>query len=729
MKSLGTLNLFHGLSITKKLLIVFTITLVGFLLIGAAYFAVVQVEKNAVEKTASLNAFGQLVDGVNAELLTAQRLQKEFRVSRRLQELETFDNTMNEVRDKLATLGKQVPSQEIGQTLEQLRGLAESYYTLFYEAASSQLAVGLDRRTGLQGDLLKAANELESRVNKIGNAALYQSLLKILGYEKDFLLSEAEQYTTRMAAEQQAFAKLLKAAKLPAARKAKINDLMLGYYKRFRQMVDGINQLRANQHKAVDAAEAMLPVLYQAVNTTKSLLVDNESQIAVQRTQLSIVLVSILLLTAALTGGALFFLARGIIGNLRHLQKTIQEVADGNTDARAHLSSGDELGQLADVFDNLLDERVTRMAEAEKENERLNNSIIELIRAVAQISQKDFTVKAPVTEDVTGAIGDALNLLTTETSDILQQVTQVSREVSAASRKAKTISDTVTTITNNERLKVQKSFQELEVSANRMNQIAEMAQTASSTADKAIQTTETARETVTSTVTGINTIRDTIRETEKRLKRLGDRSQEITGVVNLINNIAERTHILALNASMHAASAGEAGRGFAVVADEVQRLAENAREATSEIATLVNNIRVETADTVTTMNTVISQVADGTRLAQEAGERMQSTQLATTELVESVQKIAAESSAQARLSNELREQAREIEASTQETSKGMKMQAAQTNRLVLFAAKLVQAVAVFNLPQQAVTSDSDSISAVAENADKNLPETPMREAI
>ena len=115
-------------------------------------------------------------------------------------------------------------------------------------------------------------------------------------------------------------------------------------------------------------------------------------------------------------------------------------------------------------------------------------------------------------------------------------------------------------------------------------------------------------------------IREIIRETEKRIKRLGERSQEITGAVNLINTIAERTHILALNARMHAASAGEAGRGFAVVADEVQRLAESSRAATSDIASMVNAIRVETVDTVDTMNRVIVQVAEGTRLAQEAGQ-------------------------------------------------------------------------------------------------------------
>ncbi len=728
MKSIGTLNLFQGMTITKKLMVFFAVTLVGFLLVGAAYLTVVKVEKNAAAKTASLNEFGNLVDAVNAELLTAQRLQKEFRVSKRLQELETFDNSMNDVRDKLTSLSRQAPSNQLSQSLIKLKGLAESYYTLFYEAANSQLVVGLDRSTGLQGDLRTLAAKLERSLRKSKNKALYQSLLKMRGYEKDYLLTEAESDISGMVAEQKNFAKLFRGAKLPAATKAEIKDLMSGYYKLFQQLVDATKALRANQHEAVDAAEAMLPVLHKAVKSTKELLTYNEQQTAAQRTQLLILLIAILLSTAALAGVALFLLGRGIIKSLRHLQNTIQEVAEGNTAARANLKSGDELGQLAEAFDSLLDERVARMAEAEKENERLNNSIIDLIRAVAEISQKDFTVKAPVTEDVTGAIGDALNLLTSETSEILQQVTQVSLEVSAASRKAKAISDTVTTITDKEREKVQKSSRELEASADRMNQIADMAQSASSVADAAIQTTETARETVTSTVTGINTIRDTIRETEKRLKRLGDRSQEISGVVNLINNIAERTHILALNASMHAASAGEAGRGFAVVADEVQRLAENAREATSEISTLVNNIRVETADTVTTMNTVISQVADGTRLAQEAGERMEETQVATSELVDSVQKIAAESSAQARLSDELREQAQEIEASTQETSKGMKMQTAQTNRLVQFAGKLAQAVSVFTLPGRVPTADAQATAIPVQDAADSQAEGQMREA-
>jgi methyl-accepting chemotaxis protein len=214
-------------------------------------------------------------------------------------------------------------------------------------------------------------------------------------------------------------------------------------------------------------------------------------------------------------------------------------------------------------------------------------------------------------------------------------------------------------------------------------------------------------------VGGINTIRDTIRETEKRIKRLGERSQEISGAVNLINSIAERTHILALNASMHAASAGEAGRGFAVVAEEVQRLAENARQATEQIAKLVHNIQTETMDTVTTMNTVISQVVEGSHLAEQASEQMRVTQQTTSELVASVRQIAEGSQSQAQVSNELRHRAGQIVESTLRTRQQLEEQDVQTTSLLDYANRLVQAVRVFRLPAQPATLDSETTATAA----------------
>jgi methyl-accepting chemotaxis protein len=232
-----------------------------------------------------------------------------------------------------------------------------------------------------------------------------------------------------------------------------------------------------------------------------------------------------------------------------------------------------------------------------------------------------------------------------------------------------------------------------------MDKIAGEANSANLMAQETIGNAKRALSSVQDSATGINSIRETIFETEKRIKRLGDRSQEISGIVNLINNIAERTHILALNASMHAASAGEAGRGFAVVANEVQRLAENAKQSTEEISTLANSIRTETFDTVTAMNKVISQVAEGTKLAEQAGAAMEQNENTTASLVEMVKQIAGSATAQAKTSNSIRDKATIIEESSRKTEKSLNEQKASTEKLTAFSEVLAESVGVFKLPQ------------------------------
>ena len=252
---------------------------------------------------------------------------------------------------------------------------------------------------------------------------------------------------------------------------------------------------------------------------------------------------------------------------------------------------------------------------------------------------------------------------------------------------------------DNERRQIQATSKALEVLARAMTDVAAKAGVADTAATEAIESTQEARKTVLETVSGIRTIRETISETEKRMKRLGDRSQEISGIVNLINTIAERTHILALNASMHAASAGEAGRGFAVVADEVQRLAESARQSTDEISAMVNNIRIETSDTVTLMNTLISQVADGSRLAEQAGKKMEDTESATRTLVLNVQSIAEHATQQAEVANRVKDRAAIIRTISEKTGKQLAAQKEFTDSLHNCAETLLERVNVFSLPE------------------------------
>jgi len=401
------------------------------------------------------------------------------------------------------------------------------------------------------------------------------------------------------------------------------------------------------------------------------------------------------LLIAGFLGYMIF---KSISRPIKKISETVGKVSDGDYHARTNINGRDELSELGQAFDGLLEDKVATLAQAEKDNELLNQSVISLLQAVSKLSRRDLTVKIPVTEDVTGPVADALNQLTTETSRVLQGVRRISEEVAQASHVVKSQSDNVISVATDERREVEETAQELAKAATAMNVIAELATACNSAAENAINTTHTALETVTSTVNGINSIRENVHETEKRIKRLGERSQEISRAVNLINSISERTHILALNASMHAASAGEAGRGFAVVADEVQRLAENARDATSQIATLVSNIQVETADTVGTMNKVITQVVEGSKLAEEAGMQMERTKDSTEELVDSVKQIAKSSIDQARISNELQGRANQIKESTKKTSDQLQEQNIQTIRLVEFAKGLLKAVQVFKLP-------------------------------
>jgi methyl-accepting chemotaxis protein len=454
-------------------------------------------------------------------------------------------------------------------------------------------------------------------------------------------------------------------------------------------LVRGIDRpFTAALSKIADTIEA---ASVKAVNVAKT-EVSDQSKSTLWISIVAFVLAVILLIMLGL------IITREIIRKLASFQKTIFDINQGDFGVRAEIAGDDELTLLAKAFNELLDSRVATLENIKKENEQLNESVLKLLRAVAELSRKDLTVKVPVSEDITGAVSDALNLLSSETAKVLQDVSDISADVTSASLKVQQQSNSMLLAAADDRAEVDLAAQTLSIAANSLHEIALLAQQCNAAADTASKTTQSALSAVDNTVTGINSTRDVIRETGKRIKRLGERSQEISGVVNLINVIAERTHILALNASMHAASAGEAGRGFAVVADEVQRLAENARQATQQISALVNNIQIETADTVSTMNDAISQIVEGSRLAEQAGQQMHMTQQSTAQLVASVKQIAISSEEQAKAGQEFMSRAETLLKSNQQASERLHEQSGHTNSLVEYAKQLLMTVRVFKLP-------------------------------
>lgn len=393
-----------------------------------------------------------------------------------------------------------------------------------------------------------------------------------------------------------------------------------------------------------------------------------------------------------------FFISRSITRPVDHLVNVTQQLADGDTTARANMYSVDEIGILGRHFDKMIDQLEAVNNKTKQENEDLNNSVIILLQAVAKLAQGDLTVHVPIAQDITGLVADGLNLLCYETAKVLNRVVQIAVNVSHTAQQIKVQSHTVISVAAEGQREVEKSVIELNNAAKAMLDIEKLALACNHAATKAIQTTNIAEATVLNTVQGISTIRDTIRETGKHIEKLGECSQNIGNIVVLINEIAERTHILALNASMHATLAGDTGQGFTVVANEIQSLAESAHEATAQISELIRHIQTETTDTITAMNDAIFQVAQGTNLAQQVGNEMKQTRETTVSLVELVLQIANSSKTQAEIVQRVRERVLQIQKTTDHSYTELLDQGVQTERLVSFSDDLVESVQVFTLP-------------------------------
>ena len=414
------------------------------------------------------------------------------------------------------------------------------------------------------------------------------------------------------------------------------------------------------------------------------------------------------LLTALLVGLAVVVVAgllvtvflRRFLAPIQKLTNTVELVATGDTAARSQLTGQDEIGDLGRSFDALLDDRIASLEKAGKENETLNNSVIALLQTVFQLSNRDLTARAPVTEDIIGTVSSSVNQFSEETGRTLAEVQDIAEQVRKTSEAVRVQSVLVEETAKAEQASLQTMSSNLTLATDQMAQVATLSDDSSKAAEIAAVATTAALDAVNGTVKGMDQLRESISDMEKRFKRLGERSQEISTAVQLINAISERTHVLALNASMQAATAGEAGRGFAVVAEEVQRLSDSSRQATGQISQLVGNIQAETNETLFTVNRMIGEVVKQSELAQRAGVQMNQTQATTTQLVGLVRQIAAFSEQQAQLSMTLQESVLSINEGTEQTARAIERQTASTVTLADFSRRLTDAVGLFKLPAQ-----------------------------
>jgi twitching motility protein PilJ len=344
-----------------------------------------------------------------------------------------------------------------------------------------------------------------------------------------------------------------------------------------------------------------------------------------------------------------------------------------------------------------IDDSRIRAEESERVNKANQDAILRLLDEIGNLANGDLTVRAKVTEEVTGAIADSINYTIDELRRLVTGITGAAQQVTAATQEAQAITGQLLQAAQKQAAEIQGTGQAVAQMTVSMHEVSKTANDSASVAKTSLSAAEKGGQAVHNAIRGMNDIREQIQETSKRIKRLGESSQEIGEIVQLISDITEQTNVLALNAAIQAASAGEAGRGFTVVAEEVQRLAERSAEATKHIGAIVKSIQRDTQDAVEAMERSTRGVVDGTKTADEAGEALREIQQVSNRLAELIGSISSSTQQQAASAAKVASNMKAILAITQLTTEGTKKTATSAARLTSLADGLKNSVAGFKL--------------------------------
>lgn len=339
-----------------------------------------------------------------------------------------------------------------------------------------------------------------------------------------------------------------------------------------------------------------------------------------------------------------------------------------------------------------------RAQQSSEQNRQSQDAILKLLDEMGDLADGDLTIQPEVTEQITGAIADSINYAVREMRNLVIRIKNAAQQVAVASEHSRQTATELTEAALRQAAQITEATGKMVAMARSMEDMSKSAERSAEVAQGSVATAKRGAAAVQDTITGMDGMREQIQETAKRIKRLGESSQQIGEIVELINDIAEQTNILSLNAAIQAAMAGEAGRGFAVVADEVQRLAERSAEATKQIADLVKTIQADTNEAVASMEQATNGVVQATRLADAAGQALGEIESVSEQLSGLIVNIARDAQRQSQTATDVSGSMAKIQETTTLTSSGSRQTAEAIGKLSDLARELQASVAGFKLP-------------------------------
>ena len=535
---------FRNVRIPVKFTIALLLLCVGLIFMSASYYQTIILQEKAKERTDQLNGMLLLVSGIQTNIAEARFQEKSFQAEKNMEQLDSFAETMERVDTDIAALQAYLRTDADKALISEFQTIIDNYQDAFYDGSEASMEVGLAEGKGLAGELRLVMSTTDGLITGLQNMWLQDQFNTLRIKLEEYINSQGQsadvnelkeamqQIKTQL--EGMSGASTLESRQESIANLNESEALLDSLANAFGRGSDNFTQLK-------EIIAALTPKLEQVNQLAFTYRVENDQlQSNDVREMATFFLISMGLMIIAMAV-SLSIIKYAVIDPLSRIQKAVDRVSEGEVDARSELGTKDELGQLSTVLDNLLEEKEKALQIKDEENKRLNSSIITLIQNVFQISQKDLTVRVPVAEDVTGAISDSINQLVESIETVLHDVNSVSKRVNTASVQVKSQSKTVLSYAEREKEEISETLEGLDSAIRAMELISKLAVLSNNASQKAIKTSETAMDSVSQTIDSINKIRQTIHEAEKRIKRLGERSQEIGGIVNLINNISERT--------------------------------------------------------------------------------------------------------------------------------------------------------------------------------------------
>src|SRR3974377_1054990 len=340
-------------------------------------------------------------------------------------------------------------------------------------------------------------------------------------------------------------------------------------------------------------------------------------------------------------------LGSAILSPVNELAEFSERLAGGHSKARADVGTNDEFGYIGENLNRAV-ARVSKAANNQEATESLQRSITDLLAVINQIARGDLTLRGKVTNDALGNVADSINYMLDNFTKVLERVRKAAMEVTACSNNILVAADEMQAGATQQDQEITNTSSAVEQLTVSMKQVSNNAEASAEAARRALDAAEQGNRAVRDTLDGMQRIRSSVQANAKKIKSLGDRSLEISEIINVINDITEQTNLLALNAAIEAARAGEAGRGFAAVAEEVRKLAEHSRSATKDIAALIKAIQAETNEAVVVMEEGTKEVEVGAGLADQAGKALEAISSVVRQSAELVQEISLASKQQVR---------------------------------------------------------------------------------